>query len=235
MREVPSYESSYIQAYDTNNMDRTLAGSFLQKSHYLLEKTLPAQACYERIIEVGAGTGHHRPYVKHTFSQYVMTDGNDEMLEVASNKYSAELSKGTLLLEKQDATALTYPDDSFDRLIATHVLEHLPNPVKVLAEWNRVVRPGGVISIVLPCDPGMLWRLGRHFGPRRNAIRAGIVYDYMQAAEHVNSIFNLVVFLRHHFESIAEHWYPVRMAVPDLNLFYVCHLGVSGKQGVVND
>lgn len=235
MREPPSYESSYIQAYDTNNTDKTLAGSFLQKSHYLLEKTLPVQTRYERVIEVGAGTGHHLPYVKHAFGQYVMTDGNDEMLDIASKKYSAELSKGALFLEKRDATALTYPDNSFDRLIATHVLEHLPNPVKVLAEWNRVVRPGGVVSIVLPCDPGMLWRLGRHFGPRRNASKAGIAYDYLQAAEHVNSIFNLVVFIRHHFESVTEVWYPTRMAVPDLNLFYVCHLGVSDKQGAAND
>lgn len=235
MRKVPQYNSTYIQLYNTNNTEKTLAGRFLQKSHYLLEKTLNVKTGYQMVIEVGAGTGHHIPYVKHAYSQYVMTDNNNEMLDIASKKYSAELSKGVVLLEKQDATDLTYPDNSFDRLIATHVLEHLPNPVKVLAEWNRIVRPGGIISIVLPCDPGMLWRFGRHFGPRRNASKAGIAYDYLQAAEHVNSIFNLVVFIRHHFESITEHWYPARMAVPDLNLFYVCHLEVSDKKGSVYD
>lgn len=229
MRDAPSYESSYIQAYDANNSERTLAGSFLQKSHYLLEKTLPKGCAYNRVLEVGAGTGHHLPYVKHAFQQYVMTDGNDEMLEIASKKNPSQVSDGSLAIEKQDATALTYPDNSFDRLIATHVLEHLPNPVNVLKEWNRVVRPGGIISIVLPCDPGMLWRLGRHFGPRRNAIKAGIAYNYLQAAEHVNSIFNLVVFIRFHFESVSEYWYPTRIPVPDLNLFYVCHLKVSSK------
>ena len=104
------------------------------------------------------------------------------------------------------------------------MLEHLPNPVNVLREWNRVVRPGGVISIVLPCDPGLLWRLGRHLGPRRNAQRRGLAYDYLQAAEHINSIFNLTVFIRHHFENVTESWYPARMAVPDLNLFYICHI-----------
>lgn len=229
MRPVPSYESSYIQAYDTNNTEKTLAGSFLQKSHYLLEATLPKGGNYSRVIEVGAGTGHHLPYVKHPFAQYVMTDGNDEMLGIATRKFSTELSNQSLVIEKQNAIALDYPDNSFDRLIATHVLEHLPNPVNVLAEWNRVVRLGGVISIVLPCDPGMLWRLGRHFGPRRNASNVGIAYDYLQAAEHVNSIFNLVVFIKHHFEYVTEQWYPARVPVPDLNLFYVCHLKVSDK------
>ena len=32
-------------------------------------------------------------------------------------------------MEKQDATNLIYLDASFDRLIASHALEHLPNPV----------------------------------------------------------------------------------------------------------
>ncbi|MDI1276635.1 class I SAM-dependent methyltransferase [Methylobacter sp.] len=224
MREAPSYELSYIQGYDKNNAEKTLAGSFLQKSHLLLEQTLLNSDGIETILEVGAGSGHHFPYVKKTFSKYIMTDGSPEMLGIASEKYSREVSSGLMVIEQQDATRLSYADDSVDRLIATHVLEHLSNPVNVLKEWNRVVRPGGVISIVLPCDPGLLWRLGRHFGPRRNAQKLGLAYDYLQAAEHVNSIFNLVVFIRHHFESLSESWYPARLAVPDLNLFYICHI-----------
>lgn len=224
MRDAPSYELSYIQSYDTNNTRQTLAGSFLQKSHQLLEKTLPLGAVNGRVLEVGAGSGHHLPYVKEKFDQYVMTDGSDDMLKIASQKYNKQLLDKSLIIEKQDATALSYPDHSFDRLIATHVLEHLPNPVEVLKEWNRVVRPNGVISIVLPCDPGMLWRLGRCLGPRRNAKKVGIAYDYLQAAEHVNSIFNLVVFIQHHFENLSEMWYPARIPVVDMNLFYMCHI-----------
>lgn len=224
MRDAPSYELSYIQSYDTNNTRETLAGSFLQKSHKLLEATLPKDVVCRRVLEVGAGSGHHLPYLKQEFDQYVMTDGNDDMLRIASEKYASYALNNSLVIEKQDATSLTYPDHSFDRLIATHVLEHLPNPVHVLKEWNRVVRPQGVISVVLPCDPGMLWRLGRYLGPRRNAKKLGIAYDYLQAAEHINSIFNLIVFIRHHFDDVSESWYPARFSVPDLNLFYVCHI-----------
>ena len=129
------------------------------------------------MLEVGAGSGHHLPYVKQEFDQYVMTDGSDDMLKIASEKYAGQLLNNSVVIEKQDATSLTYSDHSFDRLIATHVLEHLPNPVQVLKEWNRVIRPQGVISIVLPCDPGMSRRLGRYLGPRRNAKKLGIAYD----------------------------------------------------------
>lgn len=226
MREVPSKELDYIQAYDQNNSDKTLGGHFLHKSHYVLEKNVASLEGIDTILEIGAGTGHHLPYVKHSFSKYIMTDGSDDMLAIAREKYASEIEAGTIELEKQDATALTFEDNSVDRLIATHVLEHILKPVEVLKEWNRVVRPGGVISLVLPCDPGILWRLGRNFGPRRNATKQGLNYDYLMAAEHVNPIFNLVVFMRHHFEDLTESWYPLRLPIPDLNLFYCCHAKV---------
>jgi len=226
MRPSPPFDnvSTYIANYNVLNQNHTLAGRFLQKSHRLLEATLPVTPACQDIIEVGAGTGHHFGHVKRPFRQYVMSDANQEMLAAARNTYRDALNKGNLVIEQQDATHLTYPDARFDQLIATHVLEHLPQPVDVLQEWSRVVKREGLISIVLPCDPGLLWRLGRHFGPRRNAERAGIAYDYLQATEHINSIFNLVVLIRHHFDVIAELWYPSRFALPDLNLFYICHM-----------
>jgi len=224
VRKEPSYENIYIQSYDENNSENNLAGAFLQKSHGLLEGMISVDENYPKVLEVGAGSGHHIQYVKHGYEQYVMSDGNDEMLKIASGKYADQIKKGNIVIEKQDATALAYEDNSFDRLIATHVLEHLPDPVSVLKEWNRVVRPGGMISIVLPCDPGMMWRAGRYLGPRRRCEKIGIAYDYMQAVEHINSIYNLEVLLRYHFDDISELWYPLRVPVPDLNLFYICNI-----------
>ena len=41
-------------------------------------------------------------------------------------------------------------DDSQDFAIASHVLEHLANPLRMLCELHRVVRPGGAVLIFLP-------------------------------------------------------------------------------------
>jgi phosphatidylethanolamine/phosphatidyl-N-methylethanolamine N-methyltransferase len=224
MKDIPDYENLFVDAYEKNNVGTTLSGNFLQKSHALLEKTLPSNFIAGQVLEVGAGSGHHFSFIKHPVSQYVLTDSSDAMLKVASARYPEEIASSRLLISNQDATHLEYPDQSFDRLIATHVLEHIPNPVAALQEWDRVVKKGGLMSIVLPCDPGLLWRFGRFLGPRRNARKLGLPYDYVMAADHVNSIFNLVVFIRHHFESINELWYPSRMPLPDVNLFYVCHI-----------
>jgi phosphatidylethanolamine/phosphatidyl-N-methylethanolamine N-methyltransferase len=224
MKDIPDYEHLYVQGYDMHNVDKTLAGKLLQKSHRLLEASLPSNFEGQEILEVGAGSGHHFSYLNRGVKKYVMTDGSDFMLQVALKRYKNEVALGKLIIEKQDANKLSYNDGIFDRLIATHVLEHIPNPVFALREWNRVVRKGGIISLVLPCDPGLLWRLGRSLGPRRNATRLGLPYDYLQAAEHVNSIFNLIVFIRYHFDEISEFWYPSRLSIPDVNLFYICHI-----------
>jgi glycosyltransferase involved in cell wall biosynthesis/SAM-dependent methyltransferase len=43
-----------------------------------------------------------------------------------------------------------FQDNQFDFLIASHMLEHFPNPIKALKEWYRVVRDGGILFIVVP-------------------------------------------------------------------------------------
>jgi SAM-dependent methyltransferase len=50
-----------------------------------------------------------------------------------------------------EATQLTdIPDASYDLLLASHVLEHIANPLRALEEWRRVVRPSGHILLIMP-------------------------------------------------------------------------------------
>ncbi|MEI6466031.1 MAG: methyltransferase domain-containing protein [Verrucomicrobiota bacterium] len=58
------------------------------------------------------------------------------------------------------ACALPFHDHSLDYVIASHVLEHVANPVAALAECYRVVQPGGIIYLVLP-DRRATWEHGR--------------------------------------------------------------------------
>jgi ubiquinone/menaquinone biosynthesis C-methylase UbiE len=45
---------------------------------------------------------------------------------------------------------LPVADESQDFVVSSHVLEHFTNPVKALLEWDRVVRPGGTIFLIVP-------------------------------------------------------------------------------------
>ncbi|MGY9083630.1 MAG: class I SAM-dependent methyltransferase [Acidimicrobiales bacterium] len=49
-----------------------------------------------------------------------------------------------------DATRLPFGDNTFDRIIASEVLEHIPSDIDALAELTRVLKPGGVIAATVP-------------------------------------------------------------------------------------
>jgi SAM-dependent methyltransferase len=46
------------------------------------------------------------------------------------------------------------PDETYDAVLASHVIEHLSNPLGALAEWQRVVRPGGHVLLIVPHRDG---------------------------------------------------------------------------------
>jgi SAM-dependent methyltransferase len=59
---------------------------------------------------------------------------------------------GRLELETADGTALPYPDGSFDAAYSVSVIEHVPGrgDASVMAELERVVRPGGAVALTFP-------------------------------------------------------------------------------------
>jgi SAM-dependent methyltransferase len=60
-----------------------------------------------------------------------------------------------------DATAMPFPDASFDRVIAAEVLEHIPADQRAMDEIARVLRPGGLAAITVPAwlPERICWRL----------------------------------------------------------------------------
>ena len=228
MRKDPDYReylNSWASLYEKNNYDEGLVGYFLTKSHEWSEHQFGPNFHFSKVLEVGAGTGMHIKFVKHSYNEYHITDLNPSFLEKVNTTIKDKYQR-RILIEKEDATSLSFPDASFDRVIAAHVLEHLYYPHKVLREWTRVLKPGGMLSLILPCDPGLAWRLGRYTMARRKFIKAGIDYDYWMAREHVNPLNNLVSFIRFYFNDIQEEWRPFKIPLMDLNLFYIAHIKV---------
>jgi SAM-dependent methyltransferase len=80
----------------------------------------------------------------------------------------------SLASERIDVTAIPYPDASFDLVICSHVLEHVPDDRAGIAEIARVVRPDGLALVIVPiktdrtvefrdpADPGGRVRRGAH-------------------------------------------------------------------------
>lgn len=206
--------------YETN----PLVSKVNNSGHELIEKKFNPSTHFSKVLEVGAGTGYHFQFVQHSFDQYYMTDISPDLLNLAQEKYG---HRKDIIYETQDATCLTYPDNSFDRLISVYNLEHLPQPFKVLNEWQRVVKPNGLISIAIPLDGGIAWRLGRHLSTRRAFAKEGLDLDYLIAREHINPGYNLLALIRHYFPKREEHFFPFRIKLGDINLVYSCSIYVA--------
>lgn len=223
------YREKFAEVYDESNYSSPFQSFAMRASHRLAEKAFSAQDHFDRVLEIGAGTGEHLSFVRHHFNEYILSDLDSKALDVAKVKLVGTFDD-RVKFETQTGENLAYPDNTFDRVVATHVLEHIYQPHLVLKEWRRIIKSNGTLTVLIPTDPGLAWRLGRHFGPRKNAIARGIPYDYVMAREHVNSCNNLIEFLRYYFPEAKEAWWPFPIPSIDLNLFFVFHATVKKEE-----
>lgn len=94
------------------------------------------------VLEVGAGTGELWRRTPHPDARLTLTDFSAAMCENLRGVPGAEV-------RQCDATALPFPDQSFDSVVANHMLYHVDDPDAALAEFARVLRPGGRVQVAL--------------------------------------------------------------------------------------
>ncbi len=135
---------------------------------------------FNSILEVGSGHGQHFQHVKCKFQEYIELDLRD--LEVRD---FSDANRKQVQGNAEDLQG--FETNSVDRLIATCLLVHLPNPEKALMEWRRVVRGNGILDIYVPCEPGIFLRIFRSFTTVPKSKKLGINHKSMHYREHRNS------------------------------------------------
>jgi phosphatidylethanolamine/phosphatidyl-N-methylethanolamine N-methyltransferase len=100
----------------------------------------------DSVLEVGIGTGLNLPLYPAT-SQLTGIDLSQEMLDKAVERVQT-LAMPNVRLKVMDATSMDFGDDEFDKALATYTISAVPDPVAVLREMQRVVKPNGVIVIL---------------------------------------------------------------------------------------
>ncbi len=199
---------------------RGLIGWVLNAGRKLSERSLGPDVNLPRVIEIGAGTGWHTKFIRHRYDQYFLTDLDPSRVATLAANFASD---PRMVAQEADAARLNFPDGSFDRLIASHVLEHIYRPQAVLREWVRVLKPGAVLTLIQPCDPGLAWRLGRTLAPRR---RGGANYDYKMTLEHLNPIHNLLSLIRYYFDERHDFSWSSRIPSLDLNLIFATNITI---------
>ncbi len=110
----------------------------------------------DAVLDLGCGFGRHAFEAARRGARVVALDaGRDEVLAVRATFAAmldvGELATDTLAVAVQgDALALPFADETFDRVICSEVLEHIPDDVGAMAELTRVLRRGGTMAITVP-------------------------------------------------------------------------------------
>ena len=143
MPEVEAHESK-LYAEFAPLYDKVFGKIFFSRLRQVIEALdIPRGA---KVLEVGAGTGTSFPaYPRHC--EVTGVDLAPDMLARAQEKI-LENDWGHLRVMEMNALDLKFPDNSFDYVMAFHVVTVVPDPIRMIQEAKRVCKPGGKIVIV---------------------------------------------------------------------------------------
>ena len=153
---------------------------------------LAAERVGGRILEVGVGTGISLPDYAST-NRIFGVDISDAMLRKARERVSQLGLSHVEGLEVMDAERLSFPDASFDVVVAQYVVTAVPNPEKALDEFARVLKPNGEIIILsrIGAEAGLRRAVERWFAPaaRKLGWRTEFAWDrYQRWAERAGNV-----------------------------------------------
>lgn len=154
----------------------------------------------DHVLDIGCGPGWFWAAAADLLPQPIaltLVDLSPGMVAEARGRCEA-LQFGSVRGEAADATSLPFADDTFDAVIAMHMLYHLPDPRAAIAEMERVLKPGGYLAVTTN-DIGnlsALYELTTVFGSDP-VDPAGAAFGFETAEELLRARFGEVSFARH--------------------------------------
>lgn len=122
------------------NLRRRFSTNKQRFSHWAFEQIQPGEG--GKVLELGCGPGLlwwvNRERIPASW-QIVLSDFSPGMLQAARNRLGEERFNFQVV----DAQAIPFADESFDAVIANHMLYHMPDLPRALSEIRRVLKPGG--------------------------------------------------------------------------------------------
>ena len=167
-----------------------------------------------RTLEVGAGLGAHVGYEDLANQEYYAVELRDELAESMGANFP---SVTTIAADCQKR--LPFDEGFFDRVLAIHVLEHLPDLPAALDEVARVLAPEGRFVAVIPCEGGLAYSLARRLTSKRLFEREfGRDYDWFIRSEHINVPWEIRGELEKRFQVVDTRYFPLRIPAVSVNL-----------------
>ena len=163
---------------------------------------------FRRTLEIGAGLAEHVLYEKLTPEQernYVAVELRENMVAAIRERFpNIQAAVGDC------QGRLDFADGYFDRILAVHVLAHLPDLPRAVAEMRRLCDPTGMFSVVIPCEGSFPYSLARRISAQRIFERRyKQSYRWLIEREHINLPGEILGELERHFTVVHRQCFPL--------------------------
>ncbi len=185
-------------------------------NHNYVVKTAPQKFC--RTLEIGAGNGEHLKYEKLSQEQrvnYVAVDIRENMVAALRHRFPEIRA-----VVGDCQVRMDFEDGYFDRMVAIHALEHLPNLPAAVREMHRLCdKDRGVLSIVIPCEGSSAYSIARKISAQRIfEARYKLSYRPFIEREHINRPCEIFEELFSYFDLVSTVYFPFLFKVEFCNL-----------------
>lgn len=186
-----------------------------QFNHGYSVRHAPSQ--FLRTLEIGAGLGEHLQQENLSAEQR----NNYTAIELRDNMAAKlkERNPDINVVVGDCQKRLDFPDGHFDRIIAIHVLEHLPDLPKAITEIHRLCNIDGQFSVVIPCEGGLAYQFARMISSQRLfEKRYKQPYSWFIEREHINLPAEILHVLKQYFEIQNQEFFPLIVPLVHCNL-----------------
>ncbi|GAA3541701.1 methyltransferase [Aeromicrobium flavum] len=124
-----------------------------------------------RFIDVGAGAGRHSYEALRRGAHVTAFDLDEVELKGVEDMFGAMALEGEVppggsgQVKVGNILEMPYEDGSFDVVLASEILEHVPEDVQAISELERILAPGGVLAVTVPrwMPEAVCWKLSDEY------------------------------------------------------------------------
>lgn len=167
-------------------------------------------------IEIGGGLGDHISYEDLSCQEYSILEIRQNILDTLSQNHP---EVNSVLGDCQ----LKYAEENtFDRAIAIHVLEHLPNLPEALKQMHYALKEDGVAHVVIPCEGSLAYTICRKISAERLFHKwYHMDYQWCIKSEHINVATEIIEEIEKFFDIKYTRYFP--FPIP----FQFCNIAIG--------
>lgn len=169
-----------------------------------------------KTLELGGGIGSHVPFEDLNCQEYMILELRQNIVDALAVKHPEV--KGIL----GDCQKKYAEKGTLDRIIAIHVLEHLPDLPEALKQMRYALKEDGVAHIVIPCEGSLAYSMCRKISAERLFHKLyHMDYTWFIKSEHINLPYEIIEEINKYFDIRYKRYFPVPLP------FLFCNIAIG--------